>query len=69
MRFLARSQPGQDGGEVDEFAMEFGTIASPDGLHRQHFLTQHPVAQFWVDTVVLHGVLVPDTYPEQEPSR
>jgi len=36
--------------------MEFRIIASPDGLHRQHFLTQDPVAQFWTDTVVLHGL-------------
>jgi len=44
--------------------MEFRIIASPDGLHRQHFLTQDPVAQFWTDTVVLHGVFMPDAYPE-----
>jgi hypothetical protein len=69
MRVLTRPQAGQDGSEVDEFAMEFRIIAGPDGLHRQNFLAHYPVAQFWADAVVLHGVLVPDTYSEQEPSR
>ena len=48
--------------------MEFRIAASPDRLHRQHFLAQDPVAQFRADTVVLHGVFVPGTYPEHEPS-